>query len=245
MAEDLARYLAGEPIAARATGMLERGWLWCRRNPRLAGAIGSTAAALVAVAVISAVYAVEQSRARNRIGGLLDESKQLTRALKDSLAHSNQLAGDLETSLKESERNQAAATFERARLELERDYRARGLLALVETWRAAERAADPDWQRTARSALAVWCRMASPLKGFFEDTPHWYRPIVAFCPGRRRRSWEAKMIGYASWTWTPKGRSNYRSPEESPPGRSAVTGATSSSGGPMGRHNSGTLPPAG
>jgi hypothetical protein len=62
LAEDLSRYLAGEPIAARATGRLKRGWLWCRRNPRLAVAIGSTAAALVAVAAIAVVYARQQSR---------------------------------------------------------------------------------------------------------------------------------------------------------------------------------------
>ena len=84
----------GEPIAARATGMLERGWLWCRRNPRLAGAISSTVGALIAAAVISMAYAVEQSRARKWIGHLLDESKQLTHELrrqgdelKESLAH--------------------------------------------------------------------------------------------------------------------------------------------------------------
>jgi WD40 repeat protein/tRNA A-37 threonylcarbamoyl transferase component Bud32 len=55
VADDLGHYLAGEPITARPTGALERGWLWCKRNPWLAGAIGTTTAALVAVAVISVV----------------------------------------------------------------------------------------------------------------------------------------------------------------------------------------------
>ncbi len=35
MAEDLARYLAGQPIEARPVGRLERGWRWCGRNPVL------------------------------------------------------------------------------------------------------------------------------------------------------------------------------------------------------------------
>ena len=47
MAADLGRWLAGEPILARPTGRLERGFLWCRRNPRVAGLAASLFGAIL------------------------------------------------------------------------------------------------------------------------------------------------------------------------------------------------------
>jgi WD40 repeat protein/tRNA A-37 threonylcarbamoyl transferase component Bud32/tetratricopeptide (TPR) repeat protein len=165
VAEDLSRYLAGQPIAARATGPMERAWLWCRRNPRLAGAAGTTAAALVAVAAIAVAYGVEQARARRRIDGLLTEQKGLNETvqqqsgqLKLALDRSNRLAGDLKDSYREAERRLAAVEFERAQVEFAKKQVDRGMLRLVQTWRGAVKAEDPGWQHMARASLSVWSR---------------------------------------------------------------------------------------
>src|SRR5262249_35109208 len=58
--EDLNRFLEGRPILARRVSTAEQAWRWCKRNPWLAGALGTAATALVAAAVISLVYAAEQ-----------------------------------------------------------------------------------------------------------------------------------------------------------------------------------------
>lgn len=59
---DLERYLEGRPIQARPVGNIERAWRWCRRNPHLAGALGSVAMLLLGIAVVSLWYSARLSR---------------------------------------------------------------------------------------------------------------------------------------------------------------------------------------
>jgi WD40 repeat protein len=53
---DLERYLAGVPVHARPTGVVERTWRWCRRNPSWAIALGSVAMLLIGIGALSVWY---------------------------------------------------------------------------------------------------------------------------------------------------------------------------------------------
>ena len=53
MADDLRRYLNGEPILARPISRLQRTWRWCQRNPRIAVPSGLAGLFIALTAVIS------------------------------------------------------------------------------------------------------------------------------------------------------------------------------------------------
>jgi WD40 repeat protein/tRNA A-37 threonylcarbamoyl transferase component Bud32 len=71
MADDLRRFVAGQPILARPVGRVERLGLWCRRNPALAAAMSLAAAA----SVVTAVWAVRERDHAQALTQALDEAK--------------------------------------------------------------------------------------------------------------------------------------------------------------------------
>jgi serine/threonine protein kinase/tetratricopeptide (TPR) repeat protein len=110
MAEDLRRFLTGETIQARPVSAPERGWRWCRRNPRTAALSAAVAVLLVAVAATLTVLAVRRAREE--------------RAAAERLAHEQQ-AAEQTRQLAEQRLEQATGAIRtgdhrRARLLLER-----------------------------------------------------------------------------------------------------------------------------
>jgi serine/threonine protein kinase len=75
-AEDLRRFVAGEPIMARPVSAPERLWRWCKRNPKLALA-SATIASLLLVVSIGSTWAAITIQAEKELAQL-NEQKALT-----------------------------------------------------------------------------------------------------------------------------------------------------------------------
>jgi WD40 repeat protein/tetratricopeptide (TPR) repeat protein len=135
LAADLRRYLDDEPVTACPPSARYRFGKFARRNRGALGTAAVVGAALVAVAVISVMYAAEQARANREISGL---------------------AGRLQTSLADSNRLLAMRNFDRGQAAFEKDQIGPGLLWMIESWRSAIAAGDPAWQHAAKANLAAW-----------------------------------------------------------------------------------------
>jgi serine/threonine protein kinase/tetratricopeptide (TPR) repeat protein len=88
LAEDLDRYLRGEPVYARPVGRIERLRRWCRRKPLLASVSGAALFSLVAGAGFSTYFAIaENQRAEEARVNSVEavENFRLARAAVDNL----------------------------------------------------------------------------------------------------------------------------------------------------------------
>jgi hypothetical protein len=96
LAEDLKRWLGGEPIVARPVSSTARFWMWCRRNPIVAGASGLIAVSLVAAATLSLLYARQQTHLAIARKLYADEQSRRADEQAKSTARLASLAGKLE-----------------------------------------------------------------------------------------------------------------------------------------------------
>lgn len=83
LADDLRRFLAGEPIRARPATSLERTWRWCRRNRLVAASLSAVAASMLVATVVSTSFGLRAEHARQAEAEL---ARSETKARQDAVA---------------------------------------------------------------------------------------------------------------------------------------------------------------
>ncbi len=79
LADDLRRYLDGEPITARRVGVLGRAVKWCRRKPAAAALLAVSAAALLALVAGGFLFGISQRELREEAERQHDEAVRAQR----------------------------------------------------------------------------------------------------------------------------------------------------------------------
>jgi WD40 repeat protein len=161
LADDLARFLAGEPTEARPTGAWERGLKWARRRPAVAALTALTAGvALFGFGMVTWQWQ-EAERARSRA----ERAQGQTEAARAEEAEERRRYQRLSVNL---------AVDQGLRLCEEGDV-GRGLLHLARTLEAA-RDGQEGWQRVIRTNLDAWAHSLCSLQ---ECLPHRGRVLAA------------------------------------------------------------------
>jgi WD40 repeat protein/tRNA A-37 threonylcarbamoyl transferase component Bud32 len=147
LADDLRRWLEGEPIQARRLNVAERAWRWCRRNPALAVVSASAVGLLLLVALISAFSAVRlaavaarETRAKEEAERNREEAErnQQEAARQAEEAKAQKARADEQTT--EAQKRAREAEAQRARADEQADHARRRLYV------ANLRAAQDAWQ---------------------------------------------------------------------------------------------------
>jgi tetratricopeptide (TPR) repeat protein/tRNA A-37 threonylcarbamoyl transferase component Bud32 len=179
LADDLGRFVQGKPILARPVGVLERGWLWCRRNPAVASLLAAVFVSLLAGAATAWALALRERDARTQAEQAEQKERKRAETEREARRDAQQAVNDMYTRVAEKWLAQEAQLEEVQREFLEKALRFYERMAASEdsspeirreAGRAARRAAEiQDKLGDHGAADASYRRSESILESLGDD----------------------------------------------------------------------------
>jgi WD40 repeat protein len=178
LADDLGRFLAGQPIHARRVGPFERVGRWCKRNPVIAGLASSLLLALVLgiTGVSWKWWEADQGRmeADQRRMEAEEQRRQVDLARKDTAKERDAAVSARKDTARErdravmarreEQRSRAGVLLDKGVALAEQGEVAQGLFWMLEGLVVAEESEDGPLQAVIRTNLAGWQSQAHALR---------------------------------------------------------------------------------
>jgi WD40 repeat protein/serine/threonine protein kinase len=123
LADDLRRFLDGEPIAARPVSRTERVWRWCRRRPAVAGLLAALVAALAGGVAAATYKGVEAELRRRELARALDDREAALREARERALAEQRERGKADAATRDAEGRRKEAVAANAELRQESYFR--------------------------------------------------------------------------------------------------------------------------